>query len=271
MIYIKSNDQAKIAVYDLNKSGKKTIVLVHGWPLSHNMFEYQLPTLLKAGYRIISMDIRGFGNSEETSDGYSYDQLAVDLYCVVKELKLDNFVLLGFSMGGAIVTRYMARYKGYGVSKLCLWSAAVPSYCKTARNPYGNSIDETTNLIELGLRDRPALNKYFGNLFFYKEHSKPFQDWLQRISDQASGIGQIKTLRSLRDEDVFDDLKHIHVPTGIFHGQEDKICPIGMAKITYSNIENAKLFIFKNAGHGAFYDSLQQFNTFLLRFLQGDV
>ena len=119
MFFISSNDNAKIAVYDLNPNGERTIVLVHGWPLSHKMFEYQIPTLLNENYRIITLDLRGFGNSDETYTGYNYNQFATDLYYVIYALNLWDFDLLGFSMGGAIVTRYMKMYQGYGVRKLC--------------------------------------------------------------------------------------------------------------------------------------------------------
>ena len=107
MFFISSNDNANIAVYELNPNAYKTIVLIHGWPLSHKMFEYQLPDLIKNGYRVISIDIRGFGNSDETSNGYNYNQFATDLYYVIYALNLSNFDLLGFSMGGAIATKYM--------------------------------------------------------------------------------------------------------------------------------------------------------------------
>lgn len=271
MIYIKSNDGAKIAVYDLKRRGcEKTIVLVHGWPLSHKMFEYQLPALLKAGYRVITIDLRGFGQSDATACGYDYDQMATDLYHVIRALNLKRFALLGFSMGGAIVTRYMALYKGYGVSKLCLLDAAVPSYCKTARNPYGNAVEETNKLIALGYCDRPALNKYFGSIFFEQKHSDAFMDWLLDVSNSASGTGEMQSLISLRDECLFDDLACILVPTGIFHGREDKICPFGMAEIMHENIRGSELFPFEKAGHGAFYDVLGQFNCTLIRFLEGE-
>lgn len=271
MFYIKSTDGAKIAVYDYKRKGSgKTIVLVHGWPLSNKMFEYQLPALLDAGWRVVTFDLRGFGRSDATACGYDYDQMATDLYCVIRALGLKRFALLGFSMGGAIATRYMALYKGCGVSKLCLLDAAVPSYSKNECNPFGNSIEDTNELIALGFCDRPALNKYFGSIFFEQKHSDAFMDWLQGVSNSASGIGEMKALISLRDEDVFDDLACIHVPTGIFHGREDKICPFGMAEIIQTNIRNSKLFPFENAGHGAFYDALEQFNCALVRFLEED-
>ncbi len=267
MFFIKSKDNAKIAVYELNPNGKKTIVLVHGWPLSHKMFEYQIPTLLCANYRIITIDLRGFGNSDVTYTGYNYNQFATDLYHVICSLNLCNFDLLGFSMGGAIVTRYIKKYNGYRVRKLCLLDAAVPSYCKSYSNPYGQSIEDTNKLISLGLNDRPALNEYFGSIFFYNEPSKAFKDWFQNLNNSASGLGEINSLIALRDENVFDDLKYINVPTGIFHGKEDKICPYNMAEIMNKNIRGSTLYSFEKAGHGAFYEVKDKVNECLIQFL----
>lgn len=267
MFFIKSNDNAKIAVYDLNPSGETIIVLVHGWPLSHKMFEYQIPTLLKLNYRIIMIDLRGFGNSDVTYTGYNYNQFATDLYYVIYALNLWNFDLLGFSMGGAVVTRYMKMYQGYGVRKLCLLDAAVPSYCKSYSNPYGQTIEDTNKLIQLGLKDRPKLNEYFGSIFFYQEPSIPFKEWFQNLNNTASGLGEMNSLIALRDENVFDDLKYINVPTGIFHGKEDKICPFGMAEIMNKNVRNSTLYPFEKAGHGAFYEVKDQVNKLLVQFL----
>lgn len=268
MYYIESSDGAKIAVYDLNSEGDKTIVMIHGWPLSHKMFEYQIPLLLKYNYRIITMDLRGFGSSQETAYGYDYEQLATDLYYIVYALDLKDFTLVGFSMGGAIAVKYMGMYNEEGVSKLCLWDAAVPSYSKTIQNPYGQSIEDTNRLIQLGYNDRPYLNEYFGSIFFAKQHSKPFMNWIQRISDGASGVGEMQCLISLRNENVFDDLKYITVPTGIFHGKEDKICPFGMSNIMKDNIKNSRVYAFENAGHGAFYDVKDEFNQKFIEFLE---
>lgn len=267
MFFINSDDNAKIAVYDLNPNGEKTIVLVHGWPLSHKMFEYQLPALLNANYRVITIDLRGFGNSDVTYIGYNYNQFATDLYYVIYTLGLWNFDLLGFSMGGAIVTRYMKMYKGYGVKKLCLLDAAVPSYLQSYSNPYGQSLESTNNLIKLGLTDRPMLNEYFGSIFFYNNQSKSFKDWFQNLNNNASGLGEINSLIALRDENVFHDLKYIHVPTGIFHGKEDKICPFEMAEILNRNISNSRLYPFEKAGHGAFYEVKDSVNKTLIQFL----
>lgn len=270
MFFIKSNDNTKIAVYELNKNGNKTIILVHGWPLSHKMFEYQIPSLLNENYRIVTIDLRGFGNSDVTYTGYNYNQFATDLYHVIYSLNLCNFDLLGFSMGGAIVTKYMKLYKGYGVRKLCLLDAAVPSYCKTLSNPYGQSIENTNKLIKLGIKDRPALNEYFGSIFFHKEQSKPFKDWFQNLNNSASGLGEINSLLALRDENLFNDLKYINVQTGIFHAKEDKICPFGMAELMHKHIKSSTLYTFEDAGHGAFYEAKDKVNKALLQFLNSN-
>lgn len=200
--------------------------------------------------------------------GYDYNQLATDLYCVVTSIGLYNFTLVGFSMGGAIVTRYMAIYNGYGVSKLCLWDAAVPSYCKTYHNPYGSTKEEVNQLLKQGYMDRPKLNEYFGSIFFAKEHSIPLKNWFQRMSDSASSVGQLSALKSLRDEDVFQDMQYINVPTGIFHGKKDKICPYPFSKIQKDNIQYAKVFTFEEGGHGSFYDELEKFTKEFTNFLQ---
>lgn len=268
MYHVTAEDGARIAVYDLKpKRYSKTVVLIHGWPLSHEMFEYQLPALQNDGCRVVSLDLRGFGNSEETADGYTYTQFASDLYYVIRALRLNEFILVGFSMGGAVAARYMALFNGFGVAKLCFWDAAIPSYCKTPRNPYGASQESANKLINLGYRDRPALNKYFGGIFFARQHSVSFMDWLQNVSNKTSGIGEMKSLQLLRDADLFDDLKSILVPTGIFHGRQDQVCPFGMAEIVHRTIPHSTLFPFEHAGHGAFYDDMDTFNNTLIRFI----
>jgi non-heme chloroperoxidase len=117
-----------VSIYmeDINPGGSKTIVFLHGWPLSHKQFEYQFDVLPAMGYRCIGIDWRGFGKSDKPMSGYNYDRLADDIRTVVGALQLKNFTLVGHSTGGAIAIHYMARYNGYGVSKLVLIDAAAP-------------------------------------------------------------------------------------------------------------------------------------------------
>ncbi len=128
MYYITSNDGTKIAVYDYNPQATQTIFLIHGWPLSHQIFEYQINLLTDCGYRVVAVDLRGFGKSDTPVCGYSYNQMSDDIYQIVRQLRLENFILTGFSMGGAITLRYMNSYRGFGVCKLILLSAAAPCF-----------------------------------------------------------------------------------------------------------------------------------------------
>lgn len=267
MYYVKADDNVKIAVYDLNAACPKTILMIHGWPLSAKMFEYQQEFLTTHGYRVVTIDLRGFGNSDVRACGYTYNQMASDVNQVVRALKLNNFVLLGFSMGGAIAARYMARYHGYGVKKLCLCAAALPSFTQRPGIPFGKSRQEANALINLAKEDRPQLCENFSRELLYSPHSDAVRDWFRLLALSASGIATIRCGYSLRDEDSRSDLPKIHVPTGIFHGKQDDIVPYALAEMTHEFIPHSVLYPFENSSHGIVYDELQIFNHTLLEFL----
>lgn len=128
MFYLKSSDNTNLAVEDINPHCQKTVVLVHGWPICQDMYEYQKNVLNDRRCRIISYDIRGLGKSQVTGSGYDYDQLATDLHCILNTLNVYNVTLVGFSMGGAICVRYMSKYNNERVNKLVLIGAAAPSF-----------------------------------------------------------------------------------------------------------------------------------------------
>lgn len=268
MYEVLSSDGTKLAVEDLNPTAQETIVMVHGWPLSKEMYEYQKDRLVDLGYRIVSFDLRGFGDSQTTANGYDYDQLATDLYYVIESLNVTQVTLIGFSMGGAISVHYMAMYNNYKVKKLILLGAAAPSFTKTPNNPYGSSLNEVNMLIMQAYTDRPKMVEDFGSNVFALNHSDALKNWLNSLGYKASGIGTAKTAISLRDEDVFDDLAKIQVPTAIMHGKLDKICPYGFALIMREQIPNAKLYTFQYSGHGIFYDELELFNHNLIQILE---
>lgn len=267
MYYILASDKTKLAVEDINKDSRKTIVLVHGWPISKEMFEYQKDVLNDSGYRVISYDIRGFGSSEASSNNYNYDQLADDLKTVIDGLNTDNVNLLGFSMGGAICVHYMAKFNNYKVSKLILAGAAVPSFVRNIQNPYGKTREELDSLINDVYTDRPKAVSNFGKDVFALNHGVEFNDWFKWLCFKASGIGTIKTAISLRDENVFEDLKKINVPTLILHGRLDKVCPYNFTEIMTKEIKNSRLIAFDYSGHGLFYDEKYKFNNELIKFI----
>lgn len=266
MLYIPSNGGVKLAVNDLNRAGSKTVLLVHGWPLSQRQWDYTIPALIEQDCRVVTFDLAGFGDSDSPASGYNYDQFAEDLFNIVRALQLDNFTLCGFSMGGAICVRYLAKY-AQGASKLVLLDAAVPSYCKNRTNPHGQPVGDTDKLIQMGWNDRPALNEYFGSIFFEQEHSEPFKQWFQGVSDSASQMGEMLSLVALRDEDCYSDLQHVWCPTLIIHGKQDKICPFGMAEIVRDRVDGARLVPVQSAGHGAFYEQRERVNKALVEFI----
>lgn len=269
MYYIRSNDGTKICVEDINPAYPKVIVMVHGWPMSKEMFEYQKNMFTQWGYRIITFDIRGFGDSDISGSGYHYDQLATDLYMVIESTGINNIILLGFSMGGAVCVHYMGMYDNHKVSKLVLAGAAAPSYCVTSDNPYGHSLDEVNKLIINLYNDRPNTIQEFGSNVFASNPSPAFRTWFQGLCNKASGLGTINCAESLRDENVFSDLSRIKVPTAIMHGKLDKICPYGFATIMNQQIPGSLLYPFEKSGHGIFYDELSAFNHALMKFIEG--
>ncbi|MFQ9509899.1 MAG: alpha/beta fold hydrolase [Lachnospiraceae bacterium] len=268
MIYVRTENNVKIAVYDLNPAAKQAVLLIHGWPLSERIFEYQKGVLVKAGYRVITMDLRGFGNSEVTEDGYEYDRMAADIFQVVKALKLMEFILVGFSMGGGIVIRYMSLYQGYGVKKLCLLGSAAPSFTKRSDFPYGVTIAYVDQLIASAQSDRPQLCEDFSKNFLNRNHSEAVKNWFKDIALSASGIATVQSAFALRDEDDRPNMNIIHVPTGIFHGRKDKIVPFELGQVQHQIIKDSVLFPFDDSGHGIFYDELDAFNQCFLNFIK---
>lgn len=257
----------RLHVQDLGEG--TPVVLLHGWPVSHEMFEYQLDRLLEQGYRAIAVDFRGYGKSDRPAAGYDYDTMADDVCAVLDALDVEDAALLGFSMGGAIALRYMARHDQARVAKLALVSAAVPSFTQRDAFPYGLEASAVDEFITAGLTDRPALLEQFGGMFFDEdtELSEPFKAWFHSLALQASGHSTIASLVALRDEDLRDDLAAVTVPTSIFHGANDQICPIDIAEQTNTGIVGSELVRFTSSGHGLFYDELETFNEELLAFL----
>jgi pimeloyl-ACP methyl ester carboxylesterase len=131
--YIETAKNVKLYVKDYGKG--KPVILIHGWPLSNEMWEYQIDFLVKNNYRVIAYDRRGFGKSSQPWDGYDYDTLSDDLSEIIEQLELENVTLVGFSMGGGEVIRYFSRHQGKGIAKAALISSIIPFLLKTEDNP----------------------------------------------------------------------------------------------------------------------------------------
>jgi non-heme chloroperoxidase len=267
--YVRVEENVKIYVEDLNPEGNKTILFLHGWPGSHNLFEYQFDQLPKLGYRCIGIDTRGFGNSDKPWNGYDYDRLADDVRCVIDALELQDITLGGHSTGGAIAIRYMARHNGHGVSKLALFAAAAPSLIQRPYFPYGLPREAITEIIQGTYNDRPKMLRDFGNMFFFQYITEPLSDWLFQMGLEASGWATAAISNTwLGEEILFSDLEKIQVPTLILHGIHDKVCLFPLAEAQKQGIKNSKLVPFEFSGHALFYDQRDKFNKELTQFIE---
>lgn len=175
--------------------------------------------------------------------GYTYDQMATDISQIVRQLRLQKFILAGFSMRGAIALRNMNRFKGNGVCKLILLSAAAPCFARRFDFPYGKPVDEVNALINLAETDRPQLCQNFSRQLFACPHSEAVIDWFRDIALPASGIGTIKSC---------------------IHGDKDLVVSKELAEIQHQSICGSKLITLADSGHGIIYDRLDQFNSIFM-------
>lgn len=266
--YVRVEPHVNIYVEDVDPGGGKPILFIHGWPASHQLFEYQFNQLPGHGYRCIGMDIRGFGKSDKPWRGYNYDRLADDVRGIVEALHLEEFTLAGHSVGGAIATRYMGRHHGYGVCKLALFGAASPSVTRRPDFPYGVPKEVVSKLIEDTLQDRPQMLQEFGDMFFFQHTTARFSDWFFQMGIQAAGWATAAVATAFRDESLFADLGKIDVPTLILHGIHDRVCLFELAQVMEESIKNARLVPFMYSGHGLMWEERDKFNRELLAFLE---
>lgn len=267
---IQTGEEIKLAYSDYGSG--RPIVLIHGWPLSREMWEYQLNDLVGAGLRVIKYDRRGFGKSSKPWNGYDYGSLAADLHAIMEQLDLKNAVLVGFSMGGGEVVRYLSKYGDNRVSKIVLISAVTPFMLKTADNPDGIDQDVFNDMIQKIQEDRIGFLDSFGKQFFgvnMLSHpvSAPLLEYYRMLGSLASARSTQQCAISFSSTDFRNDVAAIKIPALIIHGDSDKTVPIEMSgDKTAQLIRNAEYIVYGNAPHGLFYTHRQQLNQDLIRF-----
>jgi len=266
--FIEVEKNVRLHVSDLGEGSP--VVLIHGWPLSNAMYEYQYAALIKNGFRTIGITLRGFGQSDKPYGKYDYDVFAEDIKAVLEELRIENAVLGGFSFGGATAIRFASKYNNEHISKLALFGAAAPCEVRKDDFPYGLPIEILNQLIELNSVNRPQLIEEFGKLFAASETALPkgISDWLAGIQFQSSQYAMEQGLLMIRDSDLRADLKKVTIPTAIFHGKLDKLCPFELAEQLHKGLVNSKLIVFENSGHALFLEELPKFNDELIKFIK---
>ncbi|MFD2333677.1 alpha/beta fold hydrolase [Cohnella sp. GCM10020058] len=265
--YVEVQKGIRIYVEDIGEG--TPIIFLHGWPVNHKMFEYQFLELPRLGYRCIGIDLRGFGKSDASWDGYNYCSLADDVKAVIDQLGVSGATLVGFSLGGAVAVRYMARHAGYGISKLLLIGAAAPSFVQRDDFKHGTPPEKLDDMILQAYSDRPALVMQFGKMLTASKPSAGMAAWLLSLSLEASAVGTYKALESLRTEDLREDLPLVTVPTAIFHGVKDEICPFELGEAMHRYMPGSTLHRFEESGHALLFDEPQLFSERLTAFLAG--
>ena len=264
--YVKTQDGTRIFVEDINNKGKNTILFVHGWPLEHNMWEYQVERLIRRGHRCIAIDLRGYGKSDRPESGYYYDIMARDIMDVLNVLNLRDITLVGHSMGGAICIRYASKYKSERLSNLVLLGAAAPAWTKQGDWEYGYTKRQVDDLIKQANSERPKMIENIRDQFFYKYVPPIVGQWFYDLCISAAGWATVNSLMALRDETLFDDLRNISVPTLILHGTHDLVCPFEFAEYMNTMIPNSKLVPLTESGHAPFYDQKDEVSDELNKF-----
>jgi pimeloyl-ACP methyl ester carboxylesterase len=264
--YIEVEPNVRLHITDAGEG--RPIILIHGWPLSDEMYEYQYNDLINAGFRAIGITLRGFGKSDKPYGTYNYDVHASDIKKVLNKLDIKNAVLGGFSMGGSIAVRFAARDNGTHISKLALFGAAAPIW--TQRDDFKFNLPKSAvdDLIALNYKDRPKLLSNFAKIFSADETSlnEGIGAWLTGINLSASSYATAQCLIALRDTDLRADLAEITIPTLIMHGKKDKICSFDLAEQMKARILNSHLVVFENSGHSLFLEETQKFNSELIKF-----
>jgi non-heme chloroperoxidase len=272
-VNVGKENSGDIELYYEDHGSGDAVVLIHGYPLSGASWEKQIPELLAAGHRVITYDRRGFGKSSQPTTGYNYDTFAEDLHKLVTQLKLRDFALVGFSMGGGEVARYLGKYGSKGVSKAVFVSAVPPFLLKTPDNPEG-----VDGAVFEGIQKAVVADRYT----FFTEFFKNFYntDLLlgKRVSEEAvraswniaAGASATASLACVPTwhEDFREDLKRVDVPTLVIHGDADRILPISASgHRTGKLIKGARLVIVKDGPHCITWTHADEVNHELAEFL----
>lgn len=253
----------------------KPVVLIHGWPLSGRSWEKQVPALVEEGYRVITYDRRGFGQSSQPWNGYEYDTFAKDLNEVLKHLDLQEVTLVGFSMGGGEVARYIGTYGTDRIARAILAGAVPPYLYKASDNPDGGFDDAGIQSLQEGVKsDRIAFLDNFTTNFFASGDrkdlvSEEFRIYNRDIAAFASPKGTLDCIAAFSKTDFREDLKKFDVPTLILHGDSDAIVPLEISgQKAHELIAESQLVVVKDGPHGFNATHADEFNAELIQFLK---
>ena len=272
-VNVGKENSTDIELYYEDHGAGDAVVLIHGYPLSGASWEKQIPVLLATGHRVVTYDSRGFGKSSQPTAGYNYDTFAEDLHKLVTHLKLRDFALVGFSMGGGEVARYLGKYGSKGVSKAVFISSVPPFLLKTPDNPEG-----VDGAVFDGIQKAIVADRYAFFTEFFKNFYNTDLLLAKRVSEQAvqaswnlaAGASATASLACVPTwhEDFREDLKRVDVPTLVIHGDADRIVPItASGQRTAKLIKGTRLFVLKDGPHCITWTHADEVNRELVEFL----
>jgi non-heme chloroperoxidase len=272
-VNVGKENSGDIDLYYEDHGSGDPVVLIHGYPLNGASWEKQTSVLLAAGYRVITYDRRGFGKSSQPAAGYNYDTFSEDLHKLVTHLKLSDFALVGFSMGGGEVARYFGKYGSKGVSKAVIISGVPPFLLKTSDNPEGVDGSVFDGIQKAAAADRYAFFTDFFNNFYNTDRllGKRISEQALRaswnVAATASATASVACVPTWH-EDFRQDLKSIEVPMLVMHGDADRIVPFNASgERTAKLIKGARLFVVKDGPHAITWTHSDEVNSELVNFL----
>jgi pimeloyl-ACP methyl ester carboxylesterase len=276
MPMIQTSDGAELYVKEAGTG--RPVVLIHGWPLSSASWDDQIVALAEAGYRAIAYDRRGFGRSSQPGTGYDYDRFADDLADVLAACGVErDATLVGFSMGGGEIARYLSRHGSERIRSVALVSSVVPYMLKTPDNPEG--VDSSVfEQMEAGMRKdradffRGFLKDFYGIGWIAQPVSDALLDWSWDLCMQAGLLPTLQAANAFATTDFRPDLKSFTVPTLVIHGTADKTVPIdATGRAVAAAVPGAQLIEYEGAAHGVFASEKQRLTEDLLGFLGAGV
>ena len=276
MLFVKTTDQEsgkEVRLRYQEYGSGRPVVFIHGWPLSGDMFEYQMEPLSREGLRCIAYDRRGFGFSSKVGNSYNYDTLADDLDAVLTELDLNDVTLVGFSMGGGEIARYIGKYGNDRLSAAILVSSVTP-YMMDTDNHDGVEWSVFQEMIDGIRKDRADFfatwaKQFYGIGLLSHPVSDSFLGWTQGMALTGSSRAAIDYIHAFAKTDFRQDLQKFTVPTLIVHGEDDKVVPINVGgDATAKLIPSALYHKYDNAPHGLFYTHKDRLNSDILSFVQ---
>ena len=273
-IITNSKSKEPVDIFYQDYGSGQPVILIHGWPLSHQAWEAQIAAIVKEGFRVIAYDRRGFGKSTAPWESYEYSTLTSDLNELITQLNLLDAVLVGFSMGGGEVVRYLTDFGDGNINKAVLISSIIPLVKQKTDNPEGVPEKDLKNIMQALQTDRVGFLKDFHKNFYnYSDNKKKLSkaqleyDW--NIASQASPRATIEAAKAWAETDFRPELKNVSVPTLIVHGDSDNIVPIKSAGDQAAEGIKGNIYkVIKGGPHGLNVTHKDELNKILIDFLK---